>query len=120
MISLKSNRKILILVKAFETISILVKIFGKSRFWSKFSKISILVKIFGKIKFEVNFSDHLDFGEKKWNLDTDYSFRKILIWGQKLSKIPIFDSIFGNYLDFSKKKKKKKTLKFSMLVKIFR
>ena len=48
MISLKNNRKILILVKDFETISILVKIFRildfgrnfwQTPFWSKLSKV---------------------------------------------------------------------------------
>ena len=36
--------------------------FWISRFWSKLSKTSILVNIFGKTKFGVNFSENLDFG----------------------------------------------------------
>ena len=72
MISLKYNRKILILVEVFETISILVNFFlekldlgiffknvdfgqicQKNRFGSIFSKSLILVNIF----------EHLDFGQ---------------------------------------------------------
>ena len=102
MISLKNNRKILILVKVFETISILVNFFAKSRywskflenvdfrlsflktsFWSKFSKFSILVKIVKKSRFSsifsqnlilVNIFEHFDFGQ---------NFQKCWFWLKK-------------------------------------
>ena len=47
--------------------------------------------------------DHLDFDQNFRNVD----------FGQNFSKISMFVSIFGNYLDFSKKKKK---LQISKLV----
>ena len=54
----------------FEKYSILVEIFEKSRFCSKFSKISIFAK----------FSKNLDFGRNfRKNFDFDRSFREIEI-----------------------------------------
>ena len=52
-------RKIKILVK-ISRMWILVKIFGKSQFWSKFLKISISVKILGILDLS---SNNLDFGQ---------------------------------------------------------
>ena len=59
----------------FWKISMLVKSFGKSPFWSKFGKILILVKI----------SKNLDFGE---------NYREISVW-VKISKTSLLVRIFG-------------------------
>ena len=76
--------------------------------------MSIFVKIFGKTKFWVNFLENLVFGKKKIEILIPVIVFENINLGPKFSKIPIFDSIFGHCLDFSKKK-----LKISMLVKFF-
>ena len=77
--------KISILVEIFENFD-LVKIFEKSRFWSKFSKILIFVKIFDhqyfvgnilKMSILVEISILVEVFE---NFDFGQSFRKSLFW----------------------------------------
>ena len=78
---------------------ILVKIFGKSQFWSQFLKISISVKILG----------FLDLFKQSW------------FW-PKFSNDQILSKIVVNYLDFCQNFRKawfwSKFIKFLILVKI--
>ena len=62
---------------------------------------NFLVKIFGKTKFWITFSENLDFGKPKIEILLPVIVVEKFKLGPKFSKIPIFVSIFGNYLDFS-------------------
>ena len=78
----------------------MAKNFQHLNFLSKFSKMSILFKIFGKTKFWITLSENLDFGKKNEILMPVIVVEKFKL-GPNFSKIPIFVSVFGNYLDSS-------------------
>ena len=109
--------KISILVK-MEKISILVKMFEKSRFWSIFMKISIYIKIDEKSRFLVNIFGKISilvniFGEN-W-IGTKFSPH--LGFSQNFGKVSIWVKIC-KYLDFDKKKKNPKISIWSKFSKI--
>ena len=67
--------------------SIVVKNFKKSGFWSKCSEISILVKIVEKFQIWWKLSKNLDFGQ---------NFRKFSIWFKSKKNVDFFIKILEN------------------------
>ena len=92
-------------VQNFRKITISLKIFKESRFWSKLFKISIIVNLYTKIVIFVNSSENLDFSR---------DFRNISILVELLKKT-------SDLVNFSEKKirLRKKSSKISIVVKDF-